>query len=386
MSRPGAGITRIDRYLLRQFALVFVICYISFTGLFIVFDAFNNLDEFIEAAGKQGTLLGLLFEYYSYRCVVFFDRACGGLALVAAMFTVTWIQRYNELVALMAAGISRGRVARPVILAAVAVSLLGAANRELVVPRLRPYLSRNPKDLLGDLPQELHPRYDNETDVLLRGSRTYAKEQRISEPNFLLPPALAAWARQIVAETAVYFPPRAGRPGGYLLKGVKQPKGIDQLPSARDGTGRAVVLTHVDQPKWIGPDECFLVSNVSFEQLTGGRAWKQFSSTPDLIRGLRNKSLDFGADIRVKIHARIVQPLLDLTLLLLGLPLALPSQPRSTFTSVAMCFGMVTGYFLVTNACHYLGNIYLVNSALAAWLPLMILGPLAMAGIEPLRK
>ena len=33
----------IDRYLLRQFVKTFVICYVSLTGLYIVFDAFTML-------------------------------------------------------------------------------------------------------------------------------------------------------------------------------------------------------------------------------------------------------------------------------------------------------------------------------------------------------
>src|SRR4051812_5967216 len=125
----------IDRYLLVQFLKVFVICFCSLTGLYIVIDAFGNLEEFISfASGKPGGLLRVMGEYYSYRTISFFNLNSGVLTLISAMFTVTWIQRHNELTALEAAGISKGRVVVPVIAAAIAVAFLAAANREVLLP------------------------------------------------------------------------------------------------------------------------------------------------------------------------------------------------------------------------------------------------------------
>ena len=40
--------TIIDRYLLRQFVQVLIICLLSFIGLFIVIDAFSHLDHFTD--------------------------------------------------------------------------------------------------------------------------------------------------------------------------------------------------------------------------------------------------------------------------------------------------------------------------------------------------
>src|SRR5512136_2424643 len=94
-----------DRYLLRHFLQSFAICFCCFAGLYVVFDAFTNLDSFFRAADKQGRLLEVMASYYGCRMFWVFDRTVGVLALTAAMFTATWIQRHNELTALMAAGI-----------------------------------------------------------------------------------------------------------------------------------------------------------------------------------------------------------------------------------------------------------------------------------------
>ena len=122
--------TIIDRYLLRQFAQVLVICFLSLVGLYIVIDAFGHLDHFVDYSEKHGNLLGILASYYGYRALWFVDRLSGVLALVALMFTVTWIQRHHEMTALLAAGVTRTRVLRPVLIAAVGVSLFAAANRD----------------------------------------------------------------------------------------------------------------------------------------------------------------------------------------------------------------------------------------------------------------
>ncbi len=200
----------IDRYLLRQFVQTFVICFLSLTGLYIVLDLFTNMDQFLRCGHKSGGVLTFIAQYYGYHTILFFNRTSGMLTLVSAMFTVAWIQRHNEMTALMAAGVSRVRVLVPIIIAVAVVSLFSAANRELVIPRYRNEMSRRPQDPLGDMPQGLSSRYDYQTDVVLRGKSTFADRMRIEEPNFLLPATLADYGKQVIADNAYYVPP-AGR-------------------------------------------------------------------------------------------------------------------------------------------------------------------------------
>jgi lipopolysaccharide export system permease protein len=373
----------VDRYLLRNFLRAYLICLCSITGLYIVFDASTNLDGFVAAAEIKGGLSKALIGHYSYRALYFFDQTSGILALTAAMFTVTWIQRHNELTALMAAGISKGRVVRPVIVAAIAVSLLAAANRELIIPRFRRELSVDARNLLGANADIIRPRYDNRTDILLRGWQGFANEQRIGRPNFLLPPDLDRYGGQIVAEDAYYEPPQGDRPGGYHFKKVELPRRIGERPSIfRDG--QPVVITPQDASDWLKADECFVVSEVDFEQLTGGKGWKQFSSTLALIRGLANPSLDFGADVRVAIHGRVVQPILDITLLFLGLPLVLAGGNRNVFVSIGVCSAVTGAFSLIILGCRALGSNVLIEPALACWAPLLAFVPVAAWLADPL--
>lgn len=361
----------IDRYLLRQFVKTFVICYLSLTGLYIVYDAFTHLDEFLNYTGRSEGLLSLMGSFYGYQSILFFELTSGLLTLVTAMFTLAWIQRHNELTALMSAGISRIRVVLPVICAAVVIALLATANRELVIPAIRHELTRQPSDLMRDHGQQLEPQYDNQTDVLIRGKAVYGNRQRIEQPDFLLPDG-----QKLVAQDAYYKTPQEGRPGGYLLVNVEQPRDLDARPSLRYG-GRVVVITRRDAD-WLQPGQCFLLSDVSFDQLTEGSSVRKFSSTAQLISGLRNPSLGFRPDVRVAIHSRLVQPFLDVTLLFLGLPLVVSRESRNVFLAIGTCIGVVTFFLLVVIGLQYLGSVYLLDPALAAWAPLMLFVPPAV--------
>src|SRR5208283_1087179 len=156
----------IDRYLLRQFLQNFVICFMSLTGVYVVFDAFTNLEAFMGLA-KGLALLQIMAAYYGYQSLFFFDCISPLLVLMSAMFTMAWIQRHHEMTALMAAGISRIRVVAPVLVAAVAIVLLSVINREVMIPRVKDQLAMRPSDLGGNVINELLPQYDNATDVLI---------------------------------------------------------------------------------------------------------------------------------------------------------------------------------------------------------------------------
>ncbi|KKK70019.1 hypothetical protein LCGC14_2928200, partial [marine sediment metagenome] len=210
-------------------------------------------------------------------------------------------------------------------------------------------------------------------------------EKRIHRPDFQLPAGLDRYGPRLIAENAYYRPPQLDRPGGYLLEQVEQPTRLEtegSLPS----DGPPVLLTPRDYG-WLKPDECFVVSDVNFEQLTSGRAFSDFASTAQMISGLSSQSFDGGADLRVEIHSRVVHPLLDVTLLFLGLPLVVSRQSRNVFAAIGLCGTIVTVFMLVVMACQQLGAAhYLPSPALAAWLPLMLFVPVAVWMAESMRE
>ena len=128
--------TRIDRYILMEFGRVFLICFITFLGLYIVTDFVNNLDELIKYSESQGGMVPTLLNFYGPKVPWFFDLISRIVALVAAVFAITSLQRNNEMAAMMAAGISRWRIVKPIIFGVLVIAVVGAANREFLIPIL----------------------------------------------------------------------------------------------------------------------------------------------------------------------------------------------------------------------------------------------------------
>ena len=381
----------IDRYLLKLFCKCAVICFLSLAGLSIIIDLSSNVEEFMSYFERQGSRVFL--DYYLPRSLLFFDRTAGLLSLVSALFAITLMQRSNEYTALMAAGVPQSRVVTPLLAAAVAVALLGALNREIGLPRVRDSLARNAKDWMGEMAKKCNPRYDPRTDVLISGRHTFANEKRISQPVFRLPPELSAWGRQIAAENAYHLPADDRHPGGFLLRGVKQPANLGQLRSAAwpsapgspspPGGAEPILISPADAD-WLKPGECFVVSVITFEQLTMGGAWRQFLSSYEILTGMRSQSIEPGADVRLLLHMRLIQPLLDITLVLLGVPLVLTRGSRNVFLAGGIGGGLATCLLVVVLVCRALGVNYLLDATLAAWLPLLIFGPVAYVLARPI--
>jgi lipopolysaccharide export system permease protein len=374
--------TVIDRYLVQIYLKVLLVSFASLVGLFVVIDGFNNLDEFLNYGNSRALdTIKVMGAYYAPRALQLFDKISGLLAMLAATFVITSIARTNELTALMAAGIGPARVIRPLLAASIFVALLAAANREVGLPKVRDALSKNAQDWLGDTGRKCTPKYDR-SDILISGQATFANQKRLTAPLFKLPPELATWGRQIEAENAFYLSAEGPRPAGYLLQGVKQPANLGQLPSRGLVTG-PVLFSPADTP-WLKPGECFVASTVTFEQLSIGSAWRQNLSSVELTSGLRGQTIEPGPDVYLTLHSRFVRPLLDMSLVLLGIPLVLRRETRNIFMAAVMGLGLVVALWAVMLTSDTLGRNYLISAVLAAWLPLLVFGPLAYTVSRPL--
>lgn len=373
----------VDRYVLRQYVQLFLICYLSLAGLYIVIDAFGRLDDFVDQKDEAGGLFAVMAEYYAYRSIGFFNRTNAVLSLIAAMFTVTWAQRNNEMTALMAAGVSRLRVLRPVLVMAVVASLGAVVVREFVIPEIRWKLAADTENLASPK-TDLQARYDNKTDILLGGEKLLLADRRIEHPNFVLPPRLSEQGKRLIATSADYLDGGDDRPSGYWLRGVTRPTELAQRPSVRDRDG-SIAVAFPAEHTWLAEDEVFVVSRVPVELLASGAAWRDFASTTELITQLGSPSVELGNDVRVAVHRRFLQPFLDVTLLMLGLPLVVSRGNRNAFMAIGLAVVVVTAYFLVTIGAQSLGSGW-IRPELAAWLPLMIFAPIAVALSGALRR
>ena len=92
----------LDRRRYWTFLKAYVICYISLVGLYIEIDAFSNLDEFAKRADTSVELLRIMAWYYLVQQGEFFGKLCVVIGMMAAIFTVTWTQRNNQPLGMLA--------------------------------------------------------------------------------------------------------------------------------------------------------------------------------------------------------------------------------------------------------------------------------------------
>lgn len=370
--------TRIDRYLVYLYVRVLAICFASICGLLIVVHVFSNLEEFIRFAEQsQTSLLGVLSDYYGPLTLSWFEQLSGFLAVLALLFVVAWLNRTNEFTSLLAAGITKRRVVRPLLIASGVVILGAAAIREFAIPQFQDRLDRQPQDLTGDLPRPIRPTFDANASVLIQGANLLPATQEIRSPSLRVQggPLASTLGPRILAQIAKFQPAQDGYPEGYMLQHVSTPKKIDSIDSVSSLDGTPILLTSKDNT-WIEPGNCFLVSDLEFEMLRGGSAWKRFASTSELVNHLHGQTVRGSRDLQVKIHQRIMRPAIDWTVLLLGIPVLLTRPDRHMFWVAGACLMVVTGFTAVVLGLAALGgSSNLLSPAFATWLPLLLFLP-----------
>lgn len=375
--------TRVDRYIIAEFGRVFLICFITFLGLFIVADFVNNLDELVRKAKTSGGLPSVMLSYYGPKVPWFFDLLGRIVALIAAIFAITALQRNNEMAAMMAAGISRWRIVKPLVISVGVVAVLGLLNREFLIPHLGPAIMRDARNFEGNQTEDVRSQYDHATGIFFNGEGIVPASRTIEKPSFHLPTELAPRGTRIEAKVAKYFPRDKQRPAGFLLMGVE----ANELSVKHSlNLNEETVVFHPRQATWLKEDQLFVATGLPFRQLNAAHNWRQYASTFSLISGARNRSLDSGADVSVTVHSRFVQPVLDMVVLFLGLPVVLSRESRNAFIAVGQCMLFVSIFVGATLGLHSMGMNYLISPSLAVWLPLLIFIPIATWMSEPLRR
>jgi lipopolysaccharide export system permease protein len=83
--------------------------------------------------------------------------------------------------------------------------------------------------------------------------------------------------------------------------------------------------------------------------------------------------------VRVAVHARLLQPLMDGTLVMLGLPLMFSRRKRNVFFNFSVCLGVAIAFMVLTLGSQSLGGLGMMRPTLAAWFPVLVFLPLAVA-------
>jgi lipopolysaccharide export system permease protein len=353
-----------DRYLMRRFLHVYFILFLSMYGLFVIIDGFTNIDDFSEGQGT-GAMLQSMATHYLFQSVVFFDLIGSILAVTAVMVVFALLQKSSEILPILAAGIPMTRLLRPVVYGMGVLTLGIVINQEVVLPRISHFLEA-PRGQKATGDKSVEPVYDHQTQILITGRSLFVREQRMEQATFVLPIGeVAAELTNIRAKNARWFSKTPDREAGWLLEGA--------IPKFSDIHLTAGGVTHVLPTE--KPDEIFIVTGVSFDQLYSRHSSYKYLSTLDLIRRIKNPSDIVSIKAQVMhLHTRLVRPLLNLACVFIAVPLIVRRESRSLITSFALCSVVLGAMLALLQLCAYLGQVNLLRADVAAWLPIIACG------------
>jgi lipopolysaccharide export system permease protein len=356
----------IDRLLVRSFLKSYLVCLISMVGLYIVVDLFTNMDDFSEHHHGLLPILRHIGIYYGFKISGIFDQLCEAIVLMAAAFTVAWMQRSNELMPLLSAGVPTQRVVAPVLITAVVLLGLKVANQEFIIPRIGNRLMYERDDPDGEKDLVVQGAYEP-NGIHIEGRVGSRKGMIVKEEFYVvIPENLAGTLLNLSAKQGRYVPPGDGpHTGGWYL--------IDTTPPVLENW-KNPVLENID------PGKYFLhTQEVDFDAITRTRNWYNYASTPRLAVELGKPDSTRLAAMAVLFHSRLTRPLIGIIFVLSGLSVILRDQNRNVFLSAGLCLVLCAMFFGALFVCKSLGDNEYLSPALAGWLPVLFFGPFSLA-------
>ena len=120
----------LDKYIVRQYIISYMIILASFSALFIVVDVFDRLPRVLRHTND----FWLISQYFLLRLPYLFVLISPVNVLLAGLFLMSGLSKYNESIAIRAAGISILRMIAPLLMIGLLISAAVALFGEYIMP------------------------------------------------------------------------------------------------------------------------------------------------------------------------------------------------------------------------------------------------------------
>ncbi len=359
----------IDKYLLANVLVPLGYCLAAFLMIFVIFDLFSHLSDFIEA----GTPLSAVFRFYLYllpSAVIFIVPIS---LLLAILYGLSQLTRNNELTAMRASGVSLYRLMVPVITLGLLASIAVAVINETIAPWSAYWTNQFVR-------AETH---DGEIDFYVNTDLPFrnAEEQRV-------------WMI------------------GEFNRQTFEMKRIEVIQQREDGSDAARIRAR--SARWLDGKWWFV--EVTTQQLDeqgyplgpprtdSRREMVEFTETPrdfinvtkdpeflssrellEFIHAHQHVSRDTLARHEVDLHYRLAMPWTCFIVTLLGLPIGAHTGRKGAFRGVALALGLFFSFYVLINFGMALGKNQTMEPWLAVWLPNMIFLTIGIVFVQRMR-
>ncbi len=317
-------------------------------------------------------VIGSIVNYYAHQSFLFFVQLSGVIPVVAAAFTLIRMSRFNELTAILAAGVPLLRVAMPIVYCGVAINfVLLPITQELVIPSMIPELTKKHDELqaTGAKVFPIRAMQDEASAILNAGRYTPAQDDKpahLDVVDIIERDDKLQVTAHISADSADYDPPN----GQWILKNGQHVTGLGV------GQNRSQPAPIAAWKTSISPEEISLFRSSDFTELL----------STDKINQLLQREKSYGkiALLRVK-HFRWSQLIINIVLLLLAIPCVLTREPGTLKTDILKCV-ILTGTCMASIflARQIAGNPPMTGNwtqqwpSIMAWIPIFIFLPIAI--------
>lgn len=363
----------LDRHIAKNFLIGYAIAFSVLIGLRIIIDLFVNLDEFSEHLdlGVWGVIRNII-AFYALNATVYFRDLAGVVTVVAAAFSLGRMVRDNELVAILASGVSAQRVVVPILGLAFFFTGLWVANQELLIPTISNKLARGH----GDVPGEEYFKVYFITDgngSLICAPRFYVKTSTLDRPVIITRrptdrPGIWAVTGRITADRA-RFNEKTGE--WDLDKGL--------FISADAQSDPEVIRSY--HTSGLLPKDIPVICESEYKSLFSSRQLSALAAQKSRIRDV--------AEIYSQKHFRITEPIINLTMLMVSLPVLICRDPKTMKSAILVSFALTAACFVATFICKLLATEVIfagrVMPEMWAWLPVFIFVPIAFIELDSMR-
>jgi lipopolysaccharide export system permease protein len=370
----------LDRYIAKNFLIGYFISFSVLIGMCITLDLFVNIDEFVEQSEQStGALLGHIAAYYGPQAALWFRHLSGMITVIAAVFSLARMTKNNELIAVMASGISLKRILAPILLLAVLLMGLQIANEEFLIPHLANDLTRS-RDEIGQ-PRRFSFWFVSSPEGHLFCGREYNEATQMVEDAFVIlrqkDPSGQRWTvvGQIQADRAVYDLQQKG----WRLENGRQ---MNVLPEEQEATA----LTSVEPVSFLASS--LTPEDIGLRRQEGYKSLLSLGQIEQLLHYPGTRKTDL-AELILQKHSRIVDPIMNLIVLMAALPVLIRRDPREIKSAILVSFVTTLGCFLTVFLCKLFATENIggfVWPEMWVWAPVFLFLPIALLQIDAMKS
>lgn len=353
LRRFGLRPLLIDAYVLNGFLFYLTVLLLALLSLIEIFTFFELLGDMIKNDISMSTMLDYLWHLAP--SLIYQLTPIG--TLFASLICFGILTKYNEVIAFKAGGVSVHRLAAPVLVVSLLLSVLLFVFDHYYIPEA----NRRQEMLRAEIkkkPVATYLRPDRQW-VFGEGSRVY--NFKFLEPHkavmsnvnvYELDPKTFRIDHQISAERAAWNPALHNWVFANGLSEVVRESGDD----FKQFDGKTAVFPELTEPpSWFAKEEKEY-KEMNFEELG------------NYIRELQLSGLN-TVPLQVQYYKKFSVPLFVFIMAILSIPFAFVAGNRGAMTGVGISFGIAVAYWTIGTLFDQIGDLNQLPAIMAAWSP-----------------